>query len=267
MNLLAAVLIYSLIFNRVGVPDSTRVLVSTVTPDSPAAQAGFQPDDIFISGNGQAIHSYEELRVIVDANVNKPIKFLVDRHSSQVELTAVPQMNQEEKRAMIGVGLGVPFKEPSSPLETLSLGAQYTYLNIRGLIALPAQMIRGNANSADSRLVGLKGIYDILQQTVSHDVQASATAAPASTDPLDQPIRTLNLIASLSISLGLFNLFPFPALDGGRIIFVLPELIFRKRVSPQVENMIHAAGMLILLALMVVINVMDFIKPVTVNIP
>src|SRR5512141_683960 len=74
MNLLAAVLIYSIIFNRVGVPDSTRVLVSSVTPDRPAAQAGFQPDDIFISGNGQAIHSYEELRVIVDANANKPVK-------------------------------------------------------------------------------------------------------------------------------------------------------------------------------------------------
>src|SRR5512140_2937792 len=136
MNLLAAVLIYSIIFNRVGVPDATRVLVSSVTPGSPAAQAGFQMDDIFISGNGQAIHNYDELRVIVDASENKPVKFLVDRHGKQVELTTVPVMNAEAKRIMIGVGLGVPFKAPSSPLETLSLGAQYTYLNIRGLIAL-----------------------------------------------------------------------------------------------------------------------------------
>ena len=73
--------------------------------------------------------------------------------------------------------------------------------------------------------------------------EPAAAAAPVSTDPIDQPIRTLELIASLSISLGIFNLFPFPALDGGRIIFVLPELIFRKRVSPQIENMVHAAGM------------------------
>ena len=266
MNLLAAVVIYSLIFGRVGIPDSTRVLVSSVTPDSPAAQAGFQNGDIFISGNGQAIRNYDELRVIVDANEEKPVDFLVDRKGEQVELTATPQMSAEAERIMIGVGLGVPFKRPSSPVETLTLGARYTYLNIRALVSLPAQMMRGTLNSEQSRLVGLKGIYDILEQTVSHDVQASTTA-PASTDPIDQPVRTLELIASLSISLGLFNLFPFPALDGGRIIFVLPELIFRKRVSPQLENLVHGMGMAFLLLLMIYINVMDFINPISVTIP
>ena len=266
MNLLTAVLIYSIIFGRVGIPDSTRVLVSSVTEGGPAAQAGFEYGDIFISGNGQSIRSYDDLRAIVDANENKPVTFLVDRSGEQVELTAVPEMNAEAKRIMIGVGLGVPFKAPSSPVETLKLGAQYTYLSVRTLIALPAQMIRGTLNSEQSRLVGLKGIYDVLQQTVSHDVQASTTA-PASTDPLDQPVRTLELIASLSISLGLFNLFPFPALDGGRILFILPELIFRRRVSPQLENMVHAAGMAFLLLLMIYINVMDFVNPINVTIP
>jgi regulator of sigma E protease len=128
-------------------------------------------------------------------------------------------------------------------------------------------MIRGTLNSEQSRLVGLKGIYDILQQTVSHDVQASSAPVSASPDPIDQPVRTLELIASLSISLGLFNLFPFPALDGGRIIFVLPELIFRRRVSPQVENLIHGMGMAFLLLLMIYINVMDFINPINITVP
>src|SRR5689334_19497731 len=266
MNLLAAVFLFSIIFTRVGVPDANRVLVSSVTENSPAAQAGFKTDDIFISGNGQPIRNYDELRVIVDANNNKPVDFVVDRRGQQVKLTAVPEMNTQANRIMIGVGLGVPFKKSTSPVETVSLGAQYTYYNIRALLALPSQMLRGTLNSEQSRLVGLKGIYDILQQTVSHDVQASASA-PASTDPVDQPVRTLELIASLSISLGVFNLFPFPALDGGRIIFVLPELIFRRRVSPQVENVIHGMGMAFLLLLMIYINVMDFINPVNVNIP
>jgi regulator of sigma E protease len=266
MNLLAAVLIYSIIFGRVGVPDATRVLVSSVAEGGPAAQAGFEYGDIFISGNGQTIRNYDDLRVIVDANESKPVTFVVDRSGEQIELTATPQMNAEAGRSMIGVGLGVPFKQPTSPVETLSLGARYTYLNIRAIIALPAQMIRGTLDSEQSRFVGLKGIYDILQQTVSHDVQASTTA-PVSTDPIDQPVRTLELIASLSISLGLFNLFPFPALDGGRIIFVLPELIFRRRVSPQVENLVHGMGMAFLLLLMIYINVMDFIDPINVTIP
>jgi regulator of sigma E protease len=266
MNLLTAVLIYSIIFGRVGVPDSSRVLVSSVSEGGPAAQAGFAYGDIFISGNGQPISNFDELRAIVDANQDKPVTFVVDRRGEQIELTAVPEMNEEAQRIMIGVGLGVPFKAPSSPVETLKLGAQYTYLSIRTLIALPAQMIRGTLDSEQSRLVGLKGIYDVLQQTVSHDVEASTAPTP-SADPLDQPVRTLELIASLSISLGLFNLFPFPALDGGRILFILPELIFRRRVSPQLENMVHAAGMAFLLLLMIYINVMDFVNPINVTIP
>ena len=267
MNLLTAVLIYSIIFGRVGVPDSTRVLVSSVSEGGPAAQAGFEYGDIFISGNGQPIHTYDDLRVIVDANEDKPVSFLVDRNGEQIELTATPEMNAEAKRIMIGVGLGVPFKQATSPVETLSLGARYTVMHIQALIALPAQMIRGSLDSEQSRLIGLKGIFDVLQQTVSRDVEASTTTPAASTDPMDQPVRTLELIASLSISLGLFNLFPFPALDGGRILFILPELIFRKRVSPQVENMVHAAGMAFLLLLMIYINVMDFVNPINVTVP
>jgi regulator of sigma E protease len=271
MNLLTAVLIYSLIFNQVGIPDATRVSVSSVSEDGPAAQAGFQAGDIFISGNGQRITNYEELRAIVDASEGKPVVFLVDRNGEQIELTTTPQLTSLEdgtERIMIGVGLGSPFKAPESPMETLSLGAQFTWQNIRMLIALPAQMIRGSLDSEESRLIGLKGIFDVLQQTVSRDVEAASTpAATTSTSPIDRPIMTLNLIASLSVSLGLFNLFPFPALDGGRIIFVLPELIFRKRVPPQFENMVHAAGMAFLLLLMIYINVMDFINPVNITIP
>ena len=267
MNLLTAVIIYSIIFTRVGVPDTNRVLVSSLVAESPAAQAGFQADDIFISGNSQPIHSYDDLRAIVDANDGKPVVFLVDRHGEQIELTATPLLNEKEKRVMIGVGLGVPFKAATSWVETLNLGARYTYINVRTLISLPAQMIRGSLAPEQGRLIGLKGIYDIFSQTVSSDVEATTTTAPVSTDPLDQPIRTLELIASLSISLGIFNLFPFPALDGGRIIFILPELIFRRRVSPRVENLVHGLGMAFLLAFMVYVNVMDFVNPAAITIP
>ena len=99
--------------------------------------------------------------------------------------------------------------------------------------------------------------YDNL--TVSTDVASRDTTSTASEQPT---YSTLYLLASLTLSIGLFNLLPFPALDGGRIIFTLPELIFRKRVPHQVENAVHAAGMLFLLLLMVYINVMDFVNPI-----
>ena len=269
MNLLTAVLIYSIIFSRVGVPDTNRVLISSLTPDGPAAQAGFQDGDILIRGYGQPIHNSDELRAIVDANENKSVVFLVDRKGQQVELTVTPRLTRvsdQEKRIMIGVGLGVPFRSANSFTETLDLGARYAYLNVRTLLSLPAQMLRGTLAPEQGRLIGLKGIYDVFEQTVSHDVQAS-TSAPVSADPVDQPIRTLDLIASLSISLGIFNLFPFPALDGGRILFLLPELIFRRRVPHRLENLVHGMGMALLLMFMIYVNVMDFVNPVNIPIP
>jgi regulator of sigma E protease len=276
MNLLTAVVIYAIIFNMVGVPDTSRVLVDTISSESPAAAAGFKSGDVFVSGNGQPIANYDQLRVIVDENAGKPVNFLVERDGKQVALIATPLMNETEKRVMIGVGLSVPFKQTSSWVETLGLGAQYTGYSIRTLISLPAQLIRGTAAPEASRMIGLKGIFDILGQSVSRDVQAVNNPAPTTpgsgsasvpASPVDRPIRTLELLASLSISLGVFNLFPFPALDGGRIIFILPELIFRKRVSPQVENVVHGMGMALLLIFMLYVNVMDFVNPISVNIP
>lgn len=276
MNLLAAVVIYAIIFSRVGVPDPNRVLVDSVSPDSPAAAAGFESGDIFISGNGQPIANYEQLHTIVDGNAGKPVQFVVERDGRQVELTATPRMNETEKRVMIGVGLSVPFKQTTSIGETLGLGARYTGYTVRALISMPAQLIRGTLSPEQGRIIGLKGIFDILGQSVSRDMEAASNPAPepgsggstpAPASPADHPVRTLELLASLTISLGVFNLFPFPALDGGRIIFILPELIFRRRVSPQVENVVHGMGMALLLIFMLYVNVMDFINPVNVTIP
>ncbi len=274
MNLLTAVVIYAIIFSQVGVPDTNRILVASVSPNSPAAEAGLKSGDIFVSGNGQPIKNYDDLRVIVDGNAGKPVNFLVERDGKQIEVVATPRMNAAEKRVMIGVGLDAPLNKSASLPQTLDMGARYTWLNIRGLLSLPAQMIRGTIAPDQGRLIGLKGIFDVFQQTVSHDVQASSNPAsnsggpaPVSSNPLDGPVRTLFVLASLSISLGVFNLFPFPALDGGRILFILPELIFRKRVSPQVENVVHAMGMAFLLIFMLYVNVMDFVNPATINIP
>lgn len=172
---------------------------------------------------------------------------------------------------MIGVGFctGCVFVPVDSLSQNIRYSLEYTGNQIHALVTLPVQLLRGTVAPEQGRLVGLKGIFDVMRQSVSNDVEASnsASSSSASSGPLDKPVQTLILIASLSISLGLFNLFPFPALDGGRIIFVLPELIFRRRVSPQVENMVHAAGMAFLLLLMIYINVMDFIDPITTQMP
>jgi regulator of sigma E protease len=92
------------------------------------------------------------------------------------------------------------------------------------------------------------------------------TAAPGGPAPRATN-WTLYIMAMLSVSLGVINLFPIPALDGGRILFTLPEILFHKRVPMEFENMVNGVAMLLLIAFMLFVNVMDFVNPVKSIIP
>ena len=130
-----------------------------------------------------------------------------------------------------------------SYIQTIPFGAIYTYNQVRLILSLPAQIIRGNLAPEEGRFIGLKGIYDLFGQAISRDVESREPAAPALTSRSLEPSNfTIQLIASLTLTLGIFNLLPFPALDGGRILFVLPELVMRRRVPPQFENWVHTVG-------------------------
>jgi regulator of sigma E protease len=166
--------------------------------------------------------------------------------------------------------MGPVMVRSGSVIQSLKYGSLAVYGQTRALILLPAQMIRGQVSPEDSRFVGLKGIYDLFGQAVSRDVQSREPTSPSSSAPVASQTPTfftLQLIGILTVSLGVLNLFPFPALDGGRILFVLPELFLRRRVPPQFENVVNAVGMALLLAFMVYVNVMDFVSPAVINLP
>ncbi len=162
------------------------------------------------------------------------------------------------------------FKPITTPyLELTQYSLSVTGNQIYALVTLPVRLIQGTIPPEQGRLVGMKGIFDIMGQSVSNDVEVARTntATGGTNNPFNQPVQTLFILASLSISLGIFNLFPFPALDGGRIVFVLPELLFRRRVPHQFENLVHGLGMTFLLIVMIYVNVKDFIDPITSNFP
>jgi regulator of sigma E protease len=208
------------------------------------------------------VQGFNDLSAVIGSNPDTPVNLLIDRNGQELELTAIPKLDADAGRPLIGVSLSVPHRENVSFVESFQWGATYTYQNMYAMVSLPAQLIRGTLAPEQSRFIGLKGIYDIMQVSVEQGIEASA-AAPVSR-PFDWFIPPLELIAALSISLGIFNLFPFPALDGGRIIFILPELIIRRRVPAQFENLVHGLGMTVLLLFMIYINVMDFINPVVI---
>lgn len=278
MNLLAAVIFVSIIIAQTGgiitTPGeevySREISITEVVPNSPAEEGGLQIGDIILAGNSTSLNNEDEASDLIKASENTPIIFTILREGKQIELTVTPRMNEQAGRPMIGVSMcgGCKFKPITSPVENLQYSVKMTGAQIHALATFPVRLIQGTIPREQGRLIGLKGIFDIMSQSVSNDVEASQTNASAPTpNPYNKPVQTLSMIAMLSISLGIFNLFPFPALDGGRIIFIIPEMIFRRRVPHQFENLVHGLGMLLLLAVMIYVNVMDFVDPATISFP
>ena len=280
MNLITAVLVISVIIGQVGgivtspPPDDTGpqdILITEVMPDSPAEQAGLQMGDILLSADGKKLNTTDEASAYIKANPETPISFEVLRNGETLGLTIIPRMNEAAGRALIGVGFcgGCEFKPITSIGQNLKYSIQFTGAQIYALITMPIRMLRGSIDPEQGRLVGLKGIFDIMSQSVSNDVEAASQPqpTPSASNPYNAPVQTLSIIALLSISLGIFNLFPFPALDGGRILFVIPEMIFRRRVPHQFENVVHGVGMMLLLAVMLYVNIRDFIDPISKSFP
>ena len=269
MNLLAGVLVNSMLFAQMGVPDLDQVILYEVMPDSPAAQAGLQVDDRILSVDGAQVQGEDQFRESIRAHMDQPMQIAVQRGDDMLEFSATPRSDRSAEEGALGILPGPPLIPAESYLQTIPFGAMYTYDQIRLILSLPAQILRGSLSPEEGRFIGLKGIYDLFGQAVSRDVEsrelgASGTPGTAGMEPTN---FTIQLIASLTIMLGIFNLLPFPALDGGRIIFVLPELVLRRRIPAEYENLAHTVGFVLLLLFMVYINAMDFINPVNVNLP
>ncbi len=269
MNLLLAVVVFSFLFFQIGVPDYTKVQIADVMAGSPAAQAGLRSNDIIVAVNGKTITDSTQLHDIIYGNLDKPLQITLQRGKQTVTVTATPSSKRPQGQGALGISMGPAMVPGGSVIDSVRYGSLAVYEQVRLLVLLPAQMIRGQVSAQDSRFVGLKGIYDLFGQAVTRDVQSRETPPPSSgtTTPQAPTYLTLQLIGVLTISLGVLNLFPFPALDGGRIFFVLPELILRRRVPPEWENRINAVGMALLLAFMVYVNVMDFVNPAIVTLP
>lgn len=267
MNLLAGVLVYSLIFTQIGVPDYNVVTIGWVEAGSPAEQAGLQTDDIIRALNGQPVHSPEQLKALILANLDQQVQFEVERGGERLLLSATPLSSRvAQEKGAVGIGMQPLYAPASSWFATLPVSVETVYEQIRFLVSLPGQMLSGAIPAEEGRFIGIKGIFDFFQQAVSRDVESRAPLPQSSAAP--QPTNfTLGLIAGLTITIGLFNLLPLPALDGGRILFVLPEMLLRRRVPPKFETYVHAIGLALLIAFMLYVNVMDFVNPLPASLP
>jgi len=259
MNFMAGIILFTVFFGQVGKVDSSKVQIIEVKQNSPAAQVGLQSGDVFVKINDETIDSVDKLSSIIKSNVGSEVSIEISRNSQVMDFKATPRLNPPEGEGALGIVMGNPYV-PVSLAEASQAAFLTTGEQINQIITLPAKLIQKQIPAEQARVVGPKGMWDIFVQAREYDAETEAT--PNSQIPA---VNTLGLVASISIALGLTNLLPLPALDGGRILFLLPEIILRKRVPADKENLVHFLGLAALIILMVYLTVQDFINPVVLH--
>ncbi len=246
MNALLPLLLFSIAFM---VPHDTlvgQVVVEEVATNSPAASAGFESGDVILSINENSVHNINDLQRNIYLNLGKEITLLIKHSDSTTEdIGVIPRWSPPEGEGAIGVAVRL--------LNPTVVSQHYPFWK-----AIPM----GVGGCIEAFVIFKNGILSMIIGTTPVAVagpvgiaQVTAEVAKAGISPL------LEFAAFLSINLALINIFPLPALDGGRIMFVLLEWVRRgKRISPKTENVVHLVGFILLMTAILIITYQDIIR-------
>lgn len=240
LNLFFGFLIFLFLFNIFGSPAGTSNQISTITPNSPAAKAGILPGDKIISINGQIFTKAEDAVSFIHQSADKPLSIKLDRKGSARTVSATPKLNKQLKIGLLGFSLNPMYKR-SGFLTSFSLAVKQTAGLSFMLLTLLGKLFIGKLALGD--LAGPVGIAQITGQYAQQGA-----------------VSFLNFLAFFSINVAVLNLLPLPALDGGRLVFILIELVFRRPVDIEVENKIHQVGMMVLLGLIALLTINDVFR-------
>ena len=243
MNFFLAVVLISTLFATVGVAVPTeKVIVNEVQSGSPAETSGMLAKDEILTVNSKDIKSSEEFIKIVDESSGEQISLLILRGSEEIEISLTPRIEVPEGEGPIGVVItSIQIKKYSwleAPFYGTLEALNFSRLIVTGLGGLVADLV--TTGKAPEGVAGPVGVAQLTGVVVQNG-----------------PVATLWFVSLLSLNLAVLNILPIPALDGGRFFFQIIELVTRKKVSPKYEGYAHAAGLVILLSLMVLITVFD----------
>ena len=253
MNALLPLLLFSIAFM---IPHDMLIeptVVEKVAPNSPAAAAGIEPGDTLLGINGKPVNNFNEFHRYVQLNLGKEISILVEHSDSTTEeIQVIPRWKPPEGEGAIGIERDIEFALSNRTIasqhepfwKAIPMGVSEC---IETFVLFKNAIIGLFIGAVPLQLTGPVGI-----------AQLTGEVAKAGISPL------LEFAGFISINLAILNILPLPALDGGRIVFVLLEWVRRgKRVSPKTEGLVHAIGFAMLMALIVVITYQDIIRIIT----
>lgn len=252
MNLLTAVLFFALALG-LGAPvpaDPPTAVVSAVSPGSPAASAGLQSGDLILQADGRDILAIAELQEYIQVHLGEPVHLTVQRAGETLQITVVPRVNPPESEGPTGISLSSRMTVKHYPwYEAIWMGLKETLAYIGLIVTIPVQVIRGLVPADLARPVGPVGVGRLVGDAVQYSLSSGWW------------FPVMQIMGTLSVALAVTNLLPLPALDGGRILFVIVEGVRGRRVDPAKEGLVHLVGMLVLVALMLLITWQDVVNP------
>jgi regulator of sigma E protease len=217
-----------------------------IEADSPAEAAGIQPGDLVYRVDDTIINYDNPLNEVIQQKAGSEVTLTVLRDQLWIELQTTPRADPPPGEGSLGVQIGpittlatLPFLR--SIWEGIASTGQYVLI----VLQLPALILMGQLSPAEAQISGPVGIAQMLGGAVSATIDTG----------LWFPI--LRLSAILSAALAITNLLPLPALDGGRLIFVLLETVRGRRINPEREGLVHMVGFMVLLGLLVIVTVQD----------
>ncbi len=224
MNFVLAFFIFFVLFLQVGVPTN---VIDKVISDMPAATAGIEVGDEIVRIDQVKINTW--LDVISEVGRQDEEPFIVEvLRNGEIEKITVSAVESEYDRRIIGIENRIDY----SVTGAMRYGAFQVKYTTTMIFDFLVQLFQGKASSDE--VVGPVGIVSAVGQASKAGI-----------------LSVLWLAGGLSVNLGIINLLPFPALDGGRILFVIYELIFKRPIDREKENNLHFVGFVILIGLMV----------------
>lgn len=225
-----------------------RPIVNLVTEDYPAAQAGILPGDEIVQLNDFKTYFFRDVSSYIAIHNGETLKTVYRRDGKEYLTTITPVFNEDEGRYYIGITNTEGYTKTSG----LSL-IKYSYCEVRYWIYTTLQsvkmIIQGRVHAQD--LSGPVGIVNVVGDTYDKVAQYGAVVVF---------VNMLNIAILLSSNLGVMNLLPIPALDGGRFLLLFVEAIIRKKLPEKVEAAVNATGIMLLFALMIFVMGNDIRK-------
>lgn len=252
-NFILGIVCFSIVYSATGIPVRTnQVKIVEIIKDSPAEKMGLKTDDIILALNDQKLKGLDDFITLIREKKGQEIRLLVKREKDNIIFFVTPRAETPEGEGPLGVVV--------SNMEIKKF--PFWQMPFRGAV----EGVKEALGWGSLIILSLKKMFvDLLFQGVVPKDVAGPLGILQVTGIVAKSgfLSILQFVGILSVNLAVLNIMPFPALDGGRIIFVVYELVTRRRPRPSIEHWINSAGMALLILLLILITVNDIQRILT----